>query len=903
MSVRHCRRAASVAVGRTTARRFKYSAIALGVAALLSANAHAQDAAPADSAAVELDTVVVKGVRSSVTKAQLIKQNAEQFVDSIVAEDIGKLPDNNVAEALQRISGIQITRTYGEGSSIAIRGLTQVRTELNGRDIFTANDGRGLSFEDVSAELMAGVDVYKNPSAEMIEGGLGGTVNLRTKMPFDYEGGKFSAGMQYNRYDLVDKGDAAISGLLSQRWNTGIGEIGVLANVSYQNGSFRQDTISIEPFWLQTNVGGREGQDSFMPHGAGINTTFGDRERLTSSLAAQWRPNDTTEVYLQAMRSDYKFRWRDYSYFAYTGGNDITLASWLPSNFTADGEFQGGTFAGVPIDSNTSLTTRHSVTTDVSGGVKWSPNEKLQLSTDFQYVDATTDSSRYIVSTGIWSSPLFSLDLTGGLPAMSIVGWGGETDFLTNKDNYSGWNWHLDNKDDNQAEQFSWRSDLEYAFDSDVLRSFKAGVRYTDRSAINRGNVWRWMGIYKPFADVPGGEVGINPFTDFFRGQGTLLGPTVAATDAMVADYENTLKLFGASPLAFGPNNINTQDETTYAAYGVLRFGNDTARLPFDGNVGVRVVRTEVESTGVMTNPENTSQLLPISVSRSYTSVLPSLNLRFFLADNVQWRFAASQGLSRPGFDKLNPNLSLSTTLDPEGNVINRTGSAGNPGLKPMEATQFDTSLEWYFGQGSMLYGTLFYKSIDGFIANGTFNEVYDGETYQVTRPVNGDDGSIRGFELGYTQFFDFLPGLWSGLGVQANYTYVDSEAPSPSASDTSGNALRVPLEGLSKRSYNLIGMYERGRFSARVAYNWRSDWLVTTAGNGTGNLPIYNNDFGQLDASVRFNFNDIWSISLDGVNLTDTQRETYQGSESRPRDFVLNDRRYGISIRANLDL
>lgn len=203
MSVQHRHIPAGRAVGQRSIREFRRSVMAISVATLLSAQAYAQDAtttaAPAsDATTQQLDTVQVTGTRSSVTKAQLVKQNAEQIVDSIVAEDIGKLPDNNVAEALQRISGIQISRNYGEGSSIAIRGLTQVRTELNGRDIFTANDGRGLSFEDVSAELLGGVNVYKNPSADMIEGGLGGTVDLRTRLPFDYEGRKIAGSVQYN---------------------------------------------------------------------------------------------------------------------------------------------------------------------------------------------------------------------------------------------------------------------------------------------------------------------------------------------------------------------------------------------------------------------------------------------------------------------------------------------------------------------------------------------------------------------------------------------------------------------------------------------------------------------------------------------------------------------------------
>jgi TonB-dependent receptor len=902
MSMHHRHAPALRSAGRNSIRRLQHTAIALSIAALLSPVVHAQQAPTGqeENSAVELDTVVVTGVRSSVTQAQAIKQNAEQIVDSIVAEDIGKLPDNNVAEALQRISGIQIQRNYGEGSEIAIRGLTQVRTELNGRDIFTANDGRGLSFEDVSAELLSGVNVYKNPSAEMIEGGLGGTVDLRTRLPFDYDGMKLAGSIQYNHYDLADKGETAFSGLFSNRWQTGIGEIGLLVNLSKQEGSFRQDTISIEPWWDLTTVPGHEGQNISVPRGAGINTTNGERDRQTSAIALQWRPNDDVEVYLQALRSDYNFSWLDYSFFAYSGGSEMQPVPGSSFVVNDRNEFVSGTFQNTPADSNTSLTKRHSVTTDYAAGAKWTVNERLLLSTDFQYVDATTRSTRYIVGTGMTAVPRFSMDFSGDLPRLTVSDASGAEGYLSNSANYIGWKFHLDNQDDNKGTEFAWRSDMDLAFDEGFFRSFKAGVRYTDRDAKNKGNVWRFMCLNDcggaPFADYPNIPLVQNPTSDFFRGDSYAFGPTLTASHDAVANYEQTLAGFGATPLVFGPNNINTQSEQTYAAYGVLRFGRDAGALPFDGNVGVRVVRTELESAGVMTDPNDLSSLLPITVQQSYTDVLPSLNLRFFLSENLQWRFAASKGISRPTFDKLNPNLSLS--VDSGGRS---TGSAGNPNLSPMEADQFDTSLEWYFGKGSMLYGTAFYKKVDGFIANTTSPEIIDGETWEITRPVNGDNGKIKGVELGYTQFFDFLPGWLSGFGVQTNYTYVDSEAPSPTATDTNGQPLTVPLEGLSKNSYNVILSYEQPRFAARVAYNWRSDWLVTTAGNGTGNLPVYNKGFGQLDASFRFNINDTWSVSLDGINLLDTQRESYLGYESRLRDFVINDRRYGITLRASL--
>ncbi|MEE7547731.1 TonB-dependent receptor, partial [Xanthomonas sp. Kuri4-1] len=615
----------------------------------------------------------------------------------------------------------------------------------------------GLSFEDVSAELLAGVNVYKNPSADMIEGGLGGTVDLRTRLPFDYDGRKVAGSVQYNHYDLADDSKPAFSGMYSDRWQTGIGEIGLLVNYSQQTSPFRQDTISIEPWYAQTDLPGYEGQTVYVPHGAGINTTVGERKRKTGAFALQWRPTDDVEVTAQVLRSDYDFSWHDYSFFAYSGDEAMQGARDIVVNDR--NEFVSGTFQNTPADSNTSLTQRHSVTTDYSLGAKWTVNEKLNVSTDFQYVDATTKGTRYIVATGMTSTPFYTMDLSGDLPRLTVTDASGAEGYLADPSNYVGWKWHLDNKDDNKGTEFAWRSDMDLAFDDGFARSFKAGVRYTDRKAENKGNVWRFMCLNgcagAAFADYPDVQLVQNPITDFFRGDGYTFGPTLTASDAAVENYDQTLAGFGASPLEFAPNNINTQNEKTYAAYGVLRFGVDSGAIPFDGNIGVRVVRTELSSEGVRTATDaEGGGLLPVSAQQTYTDVLPSLNLRWFLRDNLQWRFAASRGVSRPTFDKLNPNLSLSAA-DGGGGVTTRTGSAGNPDLEPMKADQFDTALEWYFGKGSMVYGTLFYKKVKGFIANAVFNEVYDGQVWQITRPVNGDEGQIRGVEVGYTQFFD----------------------------------------------------------------------------------------------------------------------------------------------------
>lgn len=903
-------------------RRAQFAGVsAIVMAAFTAVPAFAQDAAAADPAAqpdTAVEEVIVTGVRASLRSAQAIKRDSSQIVDSIVAQDIGKLPDRNVAEALQRIPGIQIDRNYGEGANIAIRGLTQVRTEINGRDSFTAGEGRGLSFEDVPSEVLAGVDVYKNPAADLIEGGVGGLVNLRTRMPFDFSGRKLSASVTSNTYDFAEKTKPSASLLVSDRWDTRIGEIGVLANIAYQRGAFRQDTISTEPFYTldptkenYVNYPGYEGKTVTVPHGAGVNTTLGDRTRKGAVLGVQWRPTDRTEVYGQIVHSDYKFEWQDYSVFAYTSANSILPAAGSTFKFDENGEFISGSFANVPYDSNTSFTQRHSVTTDYSIGGKWDATEDLTLSTDFQYVRAITDAVRSIVNVGS-TIPVFNHDISGDIPVITT----GPSNYASTPSNFN-LGYYLDHIDKSVGTEKAWRADAEYKpADAGILRSVKVGVRYTDREAVTRSSTYRFVGFFSPLSNYPN-LYEVNQFDNFFRDKVDSFGPTVAFKRSIALDYRATLNALGLSEgVGYGPADTNTQGEQTYAMYGVARFGFDAGSIPVDGNVGLRVVRTNVTSSGFegvtpilnygqTGETSGTTIYSPVEVNQSYTKALPSLNLRIHLKEDLQLRLAASKGLSRPTFSQLNANANIG---QPGSTQQGRnTLTFGNPNLRPLEADQFDASLEWYFNSTGMLYGAVFYKKVDGFIYNITRSDVPvtfpDGRTalFDITRPENGEDGKIKGFEVGYNQFFDFLPGLWSGLGVQANYTYVDSSAPNPTARDTSQTVLaNVPLEGLSKHSYNVVGIYEKGPLSFRLAYNWRDDFVRTTSGNGTGNLPIYSKAFGQLDASATYDINDHMAFTIEGVNLTDTQRDTFFGKETRPRDSILVDRRVSATLRVD---
>lgn len=274
----------------------------------------ASDAKP--ESARQIETVVVTGKRAALSSAQKIKQNSDEIVDSIVADDIGKLPDRSVTEVLQRIVGVTMDRTMAkndpehfsvEGSGISIRGLTYVRSEMNGRDSFSANGGRSLNFEDVPPELMAAVDVYKNPSAEQIEGAIGGLVNLRTALPFDFSGLKTALSVQTTYSDLKEKSSPSLSGMVSNRWKTDLGEFGALINIASSRSGTRTDAFQVEPYYPRSDAvdGQPAGTTLWVPKGSQWRTLEFDRKRDGLYGALQWKKDDV-DTNLTYFRSKYR---------------------------------------------------------------------------------------------------------------------------------------------------------------------------------------------------------------------------------------------------------------------------------------------------------------------------------------------------------------------------------------------------------------------------------------------------------------------------------------------------------------------------------------------------------------------------------------------------------------------
>jgi iron complex outermembrane receptor protein len=854
-------------------------AIALAAFLLLagqSAQAQAQAQAQADQ------TIVVKGQRASLEKAQDIKRNADQIVDSIVADDIGKLPDANVAEALQRITGVQISRNRGEGDRVQVRGLQQTQTLLNGRVIFTAGKERGLSFQDVPAELLAGVDVYKAPTADLVEGGIGGVIDMRTRRPFDFAGSKIAGTIKGTHADLVGKSNVEGSVLVSNRWKLDAGEFGALLSVSTQKRSYRFDT---------QDIGGpaalADGSGILAPTGQWVAYQFGERDRSALSAALQWRPSASAEYTLDWNQTRLKTQSDIHGHYAspfWANFNAATGQGQLwpngPVTTDADGRFISGRFWGASMSTSSAVADDDTRTSQVSLAGKWKLSDATRVKAELNHTSSKYDRFYNEVRLGTWADPAtYVYDIRTDLPSA----YSPEAQ-LTNPAQY--WAdktvyFRIKNKGSDTAA----RADVDHSMADGTVSRVRGGVRLSDRQA-ESAEVNALDGFWPlTLADVP--YVGLIPQSDLLRkaGDGNVPRQWLGVTNAAwLRDPNAVFAQFGRTVPAFDPAQTFDYQERSAAAYGIVDLDTTLAGRPLTGNVGLRLVKTSIDRSYI--DVAGARQ----SASSSDTDVLPSINLRWEIQRDLVSRVALSRVITRPSFDQLTPSLSL--------NVNDRTGFRGNPGLDKLSANQFDATLEYYLSPSDHVYAALFFKQVKGFIQTSSSQVDVRGTTYTLSTPSNGDDGRIRGLELGYQAFFKALP----GVGVQANATFINSSAPSPLTGGT------APLEGLSERSANVVLIYDRpSGFSARLAYNWRSDYnggarLTYPSNDGrTAYTPVTAKAYGVVDAYLSYAFKPGLKLALEANNLTRTVRQTTYGDYRLPASTYVDDRRYAISL--NMDL
>lgn len=1076
--------ATDVESSRRLAASLLCGASAFALATVSGGNALAQQRpAPKTPAEAAVSEIIVTGIRGSLQSSQEIKQNAEVFVDSISSQDIGALPDRSVTEALQRVPGVSMDRFAAgrdpdhfsvEGSGVVVRGLTFVRSEFNGRDAFTANNGRALSFADVPAELVGGVDVFKNQSADMIEGGVAGTINLRTRVPFDSTHRVIAFSIDDTYADLAKKYSPSGSILLSDRWDTPVGEFGALVDYVKAEIKFRSDAQQISNFgprYLDSNGNLLQGVANpngpvpagdklvYLPRGSAFRSADHDHERTGEAFAGQWRsPDRTMLATFQFLRSQSKEAWTEHAVEIATdnvaSGGDSQAVQGTSLAFGSDGVFTNGLITGrtgwqadqqgtdqrTPAFGLQSNNIRRDVdtrnrSTDYGFNFKWTPDDHLSFNVDLQHTlskvrnfDNTLWTSTYQnASIALRGSDLptvlFSPPSEAGTPGVCSAASGAASHcgplYATGADPSLSDPFNtfprsaMDHYEDSEGTETAIRLDGEYKFGGDsFIQSVRAGVRWADRDTTTRFSTYNWGvlseqwgnggpvwlsdnvdGVPNPGGLPAGGGTPVANQFETFNFPGFVRGLAPVPTGAQprlfyagntVSNYNQMAALGlligqewagGAGtwrPLAarsgvvsgtpFLPGEINPVSEKSKDAYVMVRFDHRLDNgFDIGGNVGVRYVKLDRSTQGSFSFPQPSSAfpteavcsvvtpgqtpqpfcLLPLATrnsaraflnggnlannkSGSDSLVLPSANLKVDIGDGKLFRFGVSKSLSLPpiGFTRNFYTVGLTTLTDntAAGTTIFATAQAGNPALKPMTAINFDASFEWYFSKVGQFSFSIFAKRLHDVIVEGQEDApggvTNNGANFplQLRIPENSKDtGKVKGFEVAYQQVYDFLPGLLSGFGLSANYTYVDANGVRQSTlSETDPNVAaglstqvaldKLPLQGLSKHTFNITPFYEKGPWSVRAAYNWRSRFLLTARDVIVPFAPIIQEDYGTLDASVFYSINDNLKIGLQGVNLLNSILRTSSVVNSNlltaPRGWYVDDRRYTVSLR-----
>ncbi|MFC3302875.1 TonB-dependent receptor [Parvularcula lutaonensis] len=1004
------------------------SIVALAAAAVMT-GAHAQ----ADSDDVDdEDVIVVRGIKKSLRDAQDLKEDADVFLDAISAADISALPDRSVSEALQRVPGVSVLRFAGpndpdhfgvEGSGVIVRGLPFVRAELNGRDVFSASQGGGLNFEDVSPELLGSVIVFKNQSADMIEGGLSGTVDLRTRLPFDQDGRVIAGSFDYTYSDFAEKGTPSYSVLLSDRWQTDAGSFGLLVNFADNELKSRADATAVAGFRPYTDngdgtftrfafdqngfpAGTSPDTTVYIPDGGGIRTQNFDRGRTAFAAAGQWESNDETLLATaQFLKSSSDLTWGERVLESTIDNAPDVRLSGPDFSFDEDGVLTNGTVTetvgwrgndGLPLNGvQQSVNTRERVEDeeiqDLSFNLKWTPNDRWAFNFDAQFIEAETEV--FDVSTFFAFFADLTFDLDGDYAEVSYAPpTGTPPDYFADFGNYY-FRGKMDHFQDNDAEEQAFRADAEYDFhDAGWLQSARFGARYADQDSTVRYTAFNWGNVSEIWTgtDVGTGEnilriddprldglIGFEPFSGFYRddydpmiaGVPYWSGPLARDYDGFVnaiqpildsaGSFGNVLPARpGVDADGFLPSEISEVSVETWAFYGRLDFGGELSNgMTIDGNVGLRYVSDEIGSNGSFTvqpldqlfGGETPSQLCapgrvfpggpPGICSQDVAAVeaflanpgtddsgfenevenwLPSFNLKLNLTPEMLLRFGYSRALTRPSDQQLRTDRNIFLFPDIPGVSGNEFGgigfsstTGGNPFLDPVTADSFDISYEWYFADNGSFSFALFHKSLEGYWVTSTVEEDFtrNGVTLPVTiqQTVNSeDDVNLSGFEIGYQQFYEFLPAPFDGLGTQFNYTYIDANGVADIDNTVTATFPRDGelLERVSEHQFNIAGLYQKDRIEARLAYNWRDDFLLTRRDVIFPFASIYQEATGQLDGSIFYNVTDDVRLGVQAVNILDDITETTASISPDglrgARNYFRNDRRVSFVLRAN---
>jgi iron complex outermembrane receptor protein len=842
----------------------------------------------AQARAQEAQTVIVTGVRAALEQSLRQKRNADAVVEVVTAEDIGKMPDKNVADAIQRLPGVNTQSSaggeggFGENDRVSLRGTSPSlqQTLFNGHAISTGdwfvlnqyggNVGRSSSFSLLPSELVGSIVVQKSATADLVEGGVSGAINVITRRPLDFRQPlTVEASVQANYNDLAKKTEPQVSALVS--WKNATNTFGVLLQGFSEKQSVRRDGQEILGY---TPISATSAAAVANPSLAGVKvpTFIGaaffeqKKKREGGAFDIEAKPTRDIGVDLNGFYSKLSAPHQNTNWLA-APANSINSANLIPASPVV----RNGTLVGATFSSNSGEVDNiyrpdaggESWYVDLNG--RWRVNEDLSFTGKIGRTHGIGwDHGDVYYQNNVDGGMMYALN---GMTPATVSYPGGNT----TKPGSTAWA----GGGEAQSVDSTWR-----VRDNPWLQGVRFGARWTDHKRTaehpletrpgpngfsNPGPVWNGEMYPSDFGSDLGGSV----FNNYFKYSGPALGAWGAVPGNRLLDF--TLRHNWLDEFKVG--------EKTAAVYGMADIGGDN----WSGNFGLRAVETR--QTTVVNLPGGQNPITgsafgpytPTTYERKYRDYLPSANVKFDVRSDLVVRAGIAKTMARPDYSALGGSVSLNDDA--------LSGSGGNVKLDPIRSVNYDLSAEWYYMPKAMLSAGLFYMDFSSIVAQGTSTGSYYNNKrgaftdYQITSPYN-TTATNKGIELSWQQ------PLWNNFGVLTNYTWADGEL------DGGGEMLNA-----SKNTYNVTGFYENDRFSARLAYSHRSSYKAGVDRGASQHVDA----MPSLAASVNFKLNEHLTVTFDALNLTNETIRMYAENKDQPRAFYSNGRTFYLGLRGKL--
>lgn len=835
-----------------------------------------------------LSAVTVTGYRASLQKSLDIKRNSDSIVDAITAEDVGKFPDNNVAESLSHLPGITVDRTFGEGERVSILGTDPAlnRLLLNGQTLASTNwagdpdnpDSRSFDYTMLSPEIIGTAEVYKTPQARIDEGSIGGTVIVNTRRPLDLKANTLTGTVSYGYNSNAEQGKPNASVLYS--WKNNDDTFGVLGTLMHDDrivDRYGTEIFGYQEFNDPTDSATQPGGDHYFPpsvvspnaHGSyptSMNTAWfqQQRKRDGGQVDLEWKPTKGFDLNFTGLYTVDNLSNFNQSRYAYWGDNASDAISIGPDNSSAT---SGSYNANAPTHLDAYYRDSKIKTSSYNLRADWY-GEGWDASSQVGYTRSMGGSDGiYLLSFKTLGPYNWQMDGHNPLINYGVPG----TDASAANLDATGLNF-APSYDSERYFQFDFSHDVELGPFAQVQVGIKATNHLNgqndynatlppvqDPDPTNQLTLAQFSG-----GNTPGNYLTGLPATDTMRNW-------ITVDQGAITSFINNLP--GADQLSLVQSGSYHIGEHTRAAYFQGNFSGDQYR----GNIGVRYVYTRDAVDGYTYAGNDTYS--PLTKIHSYGDWLPSANFAYNLTDDLLLRLAAAKVIARPRFQDMTPYVA---TQD-----ISLTASAGNPDLKPYKSTNYDASLEWYFTPKSIVSAEFFYRDISQYILSTTVLEplynftLHQTDVYQTTIPINASNATVKGVSVTYQGDIGY------GFGVYANYTYSDANTT---------NSYNLPYN--SRDSYNITPYYEQGAWTTRVNLGWRSAYFTQIGSIGAKQMA---DSYTELDASVGYQINDHLQVALEATNLLNETYYAYDDNPNIPLNSYKNGRTYMLSLNFKL--